>query len=243
MWITRRHFMATAGALSLQALITACGSQAPITPTVSTTPTSAAPPGAASAAPSAAPSLAASVTTGGVAAPTPPITATHAATPAAAAVATPRLDTSAKLTLYNAQHEKLVKGMVEGFTAETGVRVDIRSGKDFDLANQIAQEGAGSPADAFITENSPAMQVVAARGLFAPIDRATLAQIPARFSPTVGDWMGVAGRSAPPSSSTTRSCSLPPPCRSRSWTFPARVGGASSASHHPARTSRRSSAL
>src|SRR3954451_11001255 len=39
------------------------------------------------------------------------------------------------------------------------------------------------------------MQVVAAKGLFAPIDKATLAQIPARFVPTAGDWMGVAGRS------------------------------------------------
>ncbi len=122
-------------------------------------------------------------------------TTSPAASPAPAASATPRLDTGAKLTLYNAQHENLVKGMVAGFTRETGVQVEVRSGKDFDLANQIVQEGTSSPADAFITENSPAMQVVAARGLFAPIDRATLAQVPARFSPTTGDWMGVAGRS------------------------------------------------
>jgi iron(III) transport system substrate-binding protein len=111
------------------------------------------------------------------------------------AAATPRLNTNAKLTFYNAQHENLVKGMVEGFTRETGIQVEIRSGKDFDLANQIVQEGAGSPADAFITENSPAMQIVAARGLFAPIDKDILAQVPARFNPTTGDWMGVAGRS------------------------------------------------
>lgn len=110
-------------------------------------------------------------------------------------VATPRLNTNARLTFYNAQHENLVKGMVEGFTKETGIQVDIRSGRDFDLANQIVQEGAGSPADAFITENSPAMQVVAARGLFAPIDKDILAQVPQRFIPSAGDWMGVAGRS------------------------------------------------
>src|SRR5262252_1195279 len=74
------------------------------------------------------------------------------------------------LTLYNAQHEDLVTAMVDGFTRDTGIKVDIRSGKDFELANQIVQEGSSSPADLFITENSPAMQVVQAQGLFAPVD-------------------------------------------------------------------------
>jgi iron(III) transport system substrate-binding protein len=100
-----------------------------------------------------------------------------------------------RLTFYNAQHEDLVQAMIAGFTAETGIPVDIRSGKDFELANQIVQEGAQSPADLFITENSPAMQVVDAKGLFAPVDSATLAQVPARYSPSTGNWMGVAARS------------------------------------------------
>src|SRR4051794_16958005 len=56
------------------------------------------------------------------------------------------------LTLYNAQHEDLVTAMVAGFTAETGITVQIRSGRDFEFANQIVQEGASSPADVFITE-------------------------------------------------------------------------------------------
>lgn len=199
MRITRRHFIAAAGVLSVQALITACGSSPATTaPAVSAAPASVAPAAVATTAASTPPTASgtATRTTGTTpAGAATPATATRAAASSPATIATPRLDTSAKLTLYNAQHENLVKGMIEGFTRETGVQVDIRSGKDFDLANQIVQEGGGSPADAFITENSPAMQVVAAKGLFAPIDRATLAQVPARFSPTVGDWMGVAGRS------------------------------------------------
>jgi iron(III) transport system substrate-binding protein len=182
MRLNRRHFLAATGTLAVQALLTACGGQAVTTPAASTAPATAVPSTAASATRAAGSS--------------PATTPTRAAaSPSAATIATPRLNTSAKLTLYNAQHENLVKGMVEGFTKETGVQVDVRSGKDFDLANQIVQEGASSPADAFITENSPAMQVVAAKGLFAPIDKATLAQVPARFVPSSGDWMGVAGRS------------------------------------------------
>jgi len=196
MRITRRHFMAAAGVLSVQALITACGGTPATTTPATVVPASIAPtaaPVGASAVPAASVAPTGAATAGATA--TRDGGAANAAASPAAASATPRLDTSAKLTLYNAQHENLIKGMIEGFTRETGVQVEVRSGKDFDLANQIVQEGAGSPADAFITENSPAMQVVAAKGLFAPIDRATLAQVPARFSPTVGDWMGVAGRS------------------------------------------------
>ena len=64
------------------------------------------------------------------------------------------------LTLYNAQHEDLMKLMVAGFTKETGIKVNMRNGEDFELANQIVQEGKASPADVFVTENSPAMTLV-----------------------------------------------------------------------------------
>src|SRR3954451_17351064 len=64
------------------------------------------------------------------------------------------------LTLYNAQHEDLMKLMVDGFTKQTGIKVNMRNGDDFELANQIVQEGKASPADVFVTENSPAMTLV-----------------------------------------------------------------------------------
>jgi iron(III) transport system substrate-binding protein len=98
------------------------------------------------------------------------------------------------LTLYNAQHEDLMMAMVAGFTQQTGIKVDVRSGRDFEMANQIVQEGASSPADVFVTENSPAMQVVQEQGLFAAVDPATLAQVPQNFAPSTGDWVGVAAR-------------------------------------------------
>src|SRR6478609_7334467 len=73
------------------------------------------------------------------------------------------------LTLYNAQHEDLANEWVDAFNAATGVGVEVRSGDDFELANLIAAEGASSPADVFITENSPAMNIVREAGLFAPV--------------------------------------------------------------------------
>ena len=99
------------------------------------------------------------------------------------------------ITLYNAQHEDLIKAMVAGFEKETDIKVNIRSGPDFQLANQIVQEGGSSPADVFVTENSPAMSLVDGKGLFAKLDDATLAQVPQQFVPSSRTWTGFATRS------------------------------------------------
>jgi iron(III) transport system substrate-binding protein len=99
------------------------------------------------------------------------------------------------LTLYNAQHEDLMKLMVAGFTKETGIKVRMRSGEDPEMANQIVQEGAASPADVFVTENSPAMTLVDGKKLFAKVDAGTIAQVPARYRAANDDWVGFAARS------------------------------------------------
>ena len=59
------------------------------------------------------------------------------------------------LTVYNAQHVSLTKAWAEGFTAETGIKTSLRNGNDTELGNLLVQEGAASPADVFLTENSP----------------------------------------------------------------------------------------
>nr|WP_310158045.1 iron ABC transporter substrate-binding protein [Bosea sp. BE125] len=99
------------------------------------------------------------------------------------------------ITVYNAQHESLTKAWADGFTKETGIKVTIRKGGDTELANQIVQEGAASPADVFVTENSPAMVLVEKAGLFATLPKDVLAQVPANFQPSSGRWVGVAARS------------------------------------------------
>jgi iron(III) transport system substrate-binding protein len=98
------------------------------------------------------------------------------------------------LTLYNAQHVSLAEAWVKAFTRETGINVAMRSASDLALANVILQEGESSPADVFITENSPAMSMVSSRGLFAPVDPATLALVPPERSSASGDWIGIAAR-------------------------------------------------
>ncbi|CDX24047.1 Fe(3+)-binding periplasmic protein [Mesorhizobium plurifarium] len=110
-------------------------------------------------------------------------------------IAGPAMAEDQGIVVYNAQHESLAKEWAKGFTKETGIKVTLRNGGDSDFSNQIVAEGAASPADVFLTENSPAMALVEAAGLFAPVDAETLAQVPQEYQPSSGKWVGVAARS------------------------------------------------
>lgn len=104
-------------------------------------------------------------------------------------------DNNDGIVVYNAQHENLVKSWVDGFTKETGIKVTLRNGDDSELGNQLVQEGSASPADVFLTENSPSMVLVDNASLFAPLDADTLKQVPAEYRPAHGRWIGIAARS------------------------------------------------
>ncbi|QOV77983.1 iron ABC transporter substrate-binding protein [Enterobacter asburiae] len=104
-------------------------------------------------------------------------------------------DNNEGIVVYNAQHENLVKSWVDGFTKDTGIKVTLRNGDDSELGNQLVQEGSASPADVFLTENSPSMVLVDNANLFAPLDADTLKQVPAEYRPAHGRWIGIAARS------------------------------------------------
>jgi iron(III) transport system substrate-binding protein len=99
------------------------------------------------------------------------------------------------LTVYSAQHESLVRAMLADFTDETGIELEFRDANDSELANQIVEEGDASPADVFLTENSPAIDVVDQAGLLAPLDEETLGQVEEQYRPSSGTWTGFAARS------------------------------------------------
>jgi len=99
------------------------------------------------------------------------------------------------LIIYNAQHEELIDEVAEAFEEKTDLDVELRNAKDLELANQLVAEGDASPADVFLTENSPAMSLVQREGLLSPLDQATLDRIPAQYRPRDGSWTGFAARS------------------------------------------------
>jgi iron(III) transport system substrate-binding protein len=101
----------------------------------------------------------------------------------------------AKLTIYSAQHQNLTQAWAKAFQDKTGITVQIRYGSDSSMGAQIVQEGDRSPADVFLTENSPAMTTVQNAGLLAPVDASTIAQVGKAFAPSTHQWVGIAARS------------------------------------------------
>ncbi len=98
------------------------------------------------------------------------------------------------ITLYNGQHEQTADSMITAFEHKTGIKVVVRSDDEDVLADQIATEGPRSPADVFLTENSPPLESLQAKGLLSPLHSATLASTPTRFNSPQGDWVGVSAR-------------------------------------------------
>jgi iron(III) transport system substrate-binding protein len=98
------------------------------------------------------------------------------------------------ITLYNGQHVQTADNLVSAFEKATGITVNVRSDDEDTLADQIVTEGSHSPADVFLTENSPPLESLQAKGLLSKVDSSTLGHVPAKFSSPQGDWVGVSAR-------------------------------------------------
>jgi iron(III) transport system substrate-binding protein len=98
------------------------------------------------------------------------------------------------IVLYNGQHAQLTDALVAAFTKQTGISVRVRTNDGIVLADQILQEGPSSPADVFLTENSPELVVLDQHHRLARLPSSTLGQIPSRYDAPTGDWAGMALR-------------------------------------------------
>ncbi len=98
------------------------------------------------------------------------------------------------ITLYNGQHEQTTDSLVASFEKETGITVSVRSDDEDTLSDEIVTEGGRSPADVIYTENTPAVQYLADKGLLAKVDPSTLANTPSKYNSPQGDWVGVSAR-------------------------------------------------
>jgi iron(III) transport system substrate-binding protein len=98
------------------------------------------------------------------------------------------------LTLYSGQHVQTTDSLVAGFEKATGINVNVRSDDEDTLSDEIVTEGSHSPADVIYTENTPAVQNLAAHGLLAKVDPSTLAHTPSQYNSSQGLWVGTSAR-------------------------------------------------
>ena len=98
------------------------------------------------------------------------------------------------IVLYNGQHPQLANALVAAFEKQSGINVRVRTNDGIVLANQILQEGKGSAADVYLTENSPELVTLDERGLLAKTDSSPLDDAPKPGSAGTGDWTPIALR-------------------------------------------------
>jgi iron(III) transport system substrate-binding protein len=98
------------------------------------------------------------------------------------------------LVLYSGQHLALTRALVSAFERRTGIVVHLRSNDSVVLADQIRQEGRSSPADVYLSENSPELTDLEEHGLLARLPTSLLRRVPVRDRSGRGDWTGVALR-------------------------------------------------
>jgi iron(III) transport system substrate-binding protein len=98
------------------------------------------------------------------------------------------------LTIYSGRTEDLVGPLLERFSEEQGVAIDVRYGDTPQLALLLAEEGDRTPADVFWGQSPGATAYLAQRNLLAPLSSETLALVNPRFEDPQGLWTGTSGR-------------------------------------------------
>jgi iron(III) transport system substrate-binding protein len=103
-----------------------------------------------------------------------------------------------EVNLYSARKEALIKPLLEAFTNETGIKVNIISASADALLERIKSEGINSPADVLLTTDAGRLHRAKEAALFAPIESTVLSSnIPATYRDSENTWFGLSLRARP----------------------------------------------
>ncbi|WP_204137745.1 Fe(3+) ABC transporter substrate-binding protein [Halomicronema sp. CCY15110] len=100
-----------------------------------------------------------------------------------------------EINLYSSRHYNTDDALYDGFTEQTGIRVNLIEGSADELLERILSEGANSPADVFMTVDAGRLWRATQEGIFTPVDSAMLTErIPENLRDPDGLWYGFSKR-------------------------------------------------
>lgn len=100
-----------------------------------------------------------------------------------------------KLIIYSGRAERLIKPVLDAFTAKTGIQVELLSSGTTELVNRLKAEGDRTQADLLITNDAGSLELARAAGLLRPMNmREVERAIPAQFRASDNSWVGLSGR-------------------------------------------------
>ena len=111
------------------------------------------------------------------------------------AAMTQAIHAAEEVNLYSARKEKLIKPLLDRFTQETGIKVNLVTGKANALLARLKNEGLNTPADMLLTTDAGNLYRAQQAGLLQPVKSAVLDEnVPQQYREPVGRWYGLSTR-------------------------------------------------
>jgi len=99
------------------------------------------------------------------------------------------------ITIYSSRNEQLIKPLLDRYTEQTGVKVELVTDSTGPLLARLEAEGQNTPADMLLTVDAGNLWQAAQQGLLQPVASDVLAaNVPAKYRDPKGQWTGLSLR-------------------------------------------------
>lgn len=104
-------------------------------------------------------------------------------------------DNDQVVTIYSSRNEQLIKPLLDKYTEETGVKIELVTDKTGPLMARLQAEGKNTPADMLLTVDAGNLWQAAEQGLLQPVSSTVLeTNVPAKYRDPKGQWTGLSLR-------------------------------------------------
>ncbi|MGB4875498.1 MAG: Fe(3+) ABC transporter substrate-binding protein [Candidatus Competibacter sp.] len=103
-----------------------------------------------------------------------------------------------EVNIYSARKEDLIKPLLDDFSKQAGIAVNLVTDKEETLLQRLQSEGANTPADLMLTTDAGRLAAAKKNGVLQAVKSETLAaRIPAAYRDPDGYWYGLSVRARP----------------------------------------------
>lgn len=103
-------------------------------------------------------------------------------------------DDDSTLTVYSGRDEELVGPLLDQFSDDTGIAIEVFYDKSEAVALKLDQEGDRSPADVFLSQSPGPLGFLDIRDRFVALPDDVLDAVDPAYRAADGQWVGVSGR-------------------------------------------------
>ncbi len=103
-----------------------------------------------------------------------------------------------EVNLYSARKEALIKPLLDAFTQDTGIKVNLLTGKADALLKRLSHEGENSPADVLLTTDAGRLFRAKQAGVTQPFSSVEIDKVvPEQYRDPEEHWVGLSLRARP----------------------------------------------